>query len=86
VRRGPDFAVVLGRVSFGLYVFHETGFFFADEMCKQLPGLSWPWSLVANKLLALAFTIPLAMASYHFWEKPFLQLKERFTVVRSRLA
>jgi peptidoglycan/LPS O-acetylase OafA/YrhL len=86
LRRVPDLAVALGKVSFGLYVFHETGFFLADEISRPLTGLSWPWALVANKLLALALTVPLALASYQFWEKPFLRLKERFTVVRSRLA
>ena len=87
LRRIPAIVVSLGRITFGLYVFHETGFFFSDAIFRRLPfSLHWQWSLVANKLLALAITIPLAMASYHLWEKPFLKLKERFTVVRSRLA
>ncbi len=86
----PIWAVRLGQVSFGLYVFHETGFFLADTLVKRLhltpaaqPG-PWALGLAANKCLALAFTIGLALASYHFWERPFLRLKGRFTFVHSR--
>ena len=88
----PPVTVQLGKVSFGLYVFHETGFFFADEMYRHVPGLAalqqahWAWALAANKLFALAVTVPLALASYSFWEKPFLRWKDHFTVVRSRHA
>ena len=88
----PGWAVRLGQVSFGLYVFHETGFFFADALEKRLLslGLAGPaqahWALVlaANKALSMAFTIALAFACYQFWEKPFLRLKDRFTFIHSR--
>jgi peptidoglycan/LPS O-acetylase OafA/YrhL len=40
--------------------------------------------LALRPVLALAFTILLASASYAFLEKPFLKLKERFTRVDSR--
>jgi peptidoglycan/LPS O-acetylase OafA/YrhL len=87
----PGWAVRLGQVSFGLYVFHETGFFFADALEKHLvPSTHWHahWALAlaANKALSLAFTIGLAFASYHFWERPFLRLKDRFTFIHARRA
>jgi peptidoglycan/LPS O-acetylase OafA/YrhL len=90
----PLWAVRLGQVSFGLYVFHETGFFFADTLEKHLrfpagdefQNTHWVLALVANKALSLAFTIALAFASYHFWEKPFLRLKDRFTFIPTRQA
>jgi peptidoglycan/LPS O-acetylase OafA/YrhL len=93
-RTVPPWAVRLGQVSFGLYVFHETGFFFADTLEKHLrlptgdefQNTHWVLALAANKALSLAFTIGLAFASYHFWEKPFLRLKDRFTFIQTRRA
>jgi peptidoglycan/LPS O-acetylase OafA/YrhL len=90
----PGWAARLGQVSFGLYVFHETGFFFADAIAKRLhfpqayhwSHAHWVLALAANKALSLVFTIGLAFASYHSWEKPFLRLKDRFTFIQSRRA
>jgi peptidoglycan/LPS O-acetylase OafA/YrhL len=87
----PGWAVRLGQVSFGLYVFHETGFFFADAIEKHLHlptrwHTHWVLALAANKALSLLFTIALAFASYHFWERPFLRLKDRFTFIHARRA
>jgi peptidoglycan/LPS O-acetylase OafA/YrhL len=36
------------------------------------------------EILAFTITILLAMASYRFLEQPFLKLKERFALVKSR--
>ncbi|MGC1296933.1 MAG: acyltransferase [Alloacidobacterium sp.] len=75
--RVPRWAVYLGKISFGLYVFHETAFLLADEVQKHA-AMSVPciasWSsqhltiaLTLNKILALCTTILLAMLSYRFW-------------------
>ncbi|WP_158749795.1 acyltransferase [Acidobacterium sp. S8] len=92
--RVPRWAVYLGKISFGLYVFHETAFLIADEVQKHTagympsmglwPGQDKPALLVLNKIFSLGITVLLAVSSYHFWEIPFLRLKERFTWVRSR--
>ena len=93
-RRLPDWAVYLGKISFGLYVFHEVAFFVVDEAQKHaaafVPSLRI-WSLqcpgcilAANKIIALCVTILFAMLSYRFWESPFLHLKRRFTWIQSR--
>jgi peptidoglycan/LPS O-acetylase OafA/YrhL len=37
-------------------------------------------------VLTMVLTILVAMASYHFFEKPFLRFKEKFTFVPSRAA
>lgn len=67
--------VYLGKISYGLYLFH-------------LPGLHvfaplW-WPLQAT--LGLALTIGVASLSYRYLERPFLTLKQRFTHVPSTAA
>ncbi len=85
-RRCPRFLVRLGQLSFGLYVFHETGFFLANALARRA-GLSPSLpTLCAEKSLALALTVGLAFLSYYAWELPFLRLKQRWTLVRSREA
>jgi peptidoglycan/LPS O-acetylase OafA/YrhL len=84
--RCPGSLVRVGQVSFGLYVFHETGFFLADALRRGVgvaPGLS---VLVSEKIFALVLTVALAFCSYYGWERPFLKLKRRWTLVRSREA
>jgi peptidoglycan/LPS O-acetylase OafA/YrhL len=89
----PHVVRKLGQVSFGLYVFHETGFFLADGLLRRagwggsrMGAWEWAGALGANKILALALTVGMALISYTWWERPFLLLKERFTTVRSREA
>jgi len=93
-RRIPTPMISLGKISFGLYVFHETAFLLIDEAQKHFALLTpsiLTWSsqhsmmaLLLNKLFALDATILLAMFSYRFWEKPFLCLKGRVTWIQSR--
>ena len=67
--------VYLGKISFGLYVFHLLGLWFAS-------GIS---SNILIKLpLALALTISMATASYFWFERRFLAAKEKLAVVPSR--
>ncbi|HMD19358.1 MAG TPA: acyltransferase [Alloacidobacterium sp.] len=92
--RIPGWLVYMGKISFGLYVFHETAFLLVDEAQKHAGGfipLLVSWSsqhstiaLTINKAIALGATILLAMLSYRFWETPFLRLKRRVTWVQSR--
>ncbi len=82
----PPYLVRLGQLSFGLYVFHETGFFLANATARLLglrPGFL---SLTLEKLSALLLAGLLAWLSYHYWELPFLRLKQRWTFVQSREA
>ena len=81
--RCPATLVRLGKISFGLYVFHETGFFLANAVARRLLGPSDLLNLGAEKLLALALAVMLAFVSYHAWERPFLRWKRRWAVVRS---
>ncbi|MDI3253567.1 MAG: acyltransferase [Bacillota bacterium] len=79
----PRWVLFLGRISFGLYMFHETAFLLVDEAQKRLTHGETAWLLVVNKTAALALTIGLASASYRFYEAPFLRFKRRHAFVRS---
>jgi len=80
--RGPVL-VYLGRISYGLYVYHELVLKVAAYWLPQ-QGASIP-QMLAYMGLGLAGTIPIAAASYRWLELPFLRLKrERFTMVLSR--
>ena len=61
----------LGRISYGLYVYHDTCFFWFDRLIpNQHPLLFLP--------LAFASCIVVAHLSYSLIEKPFLRMKKNF--------
>ena len=75
----------LGRISYGLYVFHIFSINAAGAMLRGLhhrPHQGSPAMLT----LSLALTIAAAAFSYQFYERPFVRWKERFTLVPSRTA
>jgi peptidoglycan/LPS O-acetylase OafA/YrhL len=75
--------IYLGRISYGLYVYHELLLKIGDRIFPQ--HASVPSQMIAYWTFGLITTLPIAAASYRFIESPFLRLKrERFTVVESR--
>jgi peptidoglycan/LPS O-acetylase OafA/YrhL len=66
--------VYLGRVSYGLYVFHGLALAIAMMLLPQF----------AVAPAAFAATIAIAAVSYRYLERPFLKLKERFQYLRSQ--
>ncbi|HVP55316.1 MAG TPA: acyltransferase [Candidatus Eisenbacteria bacterium] len=74
--------VYLGRISYGLYVFHVLGLLISDHVvADQTASLFRCGVRIA---VALAATILMAAISYRWLETPFLNLKQRFTHVLSR--
>jgi len=78
------FAVRMGKVSYGLYVYHFIAIgvvqqYLAGHFKGTLP-VQWGTFL----LVAFALTAALALTSYEVLERPFLKLKSRFTHVKSR--
>ena len=78
--------IYLGKISYGLYVFHALWLGVARDLLKpfahgHLRGL--PSELIAMAI-ALPATVVTGMVSYRYLESPFLRFKKRFTVVRSR--
>ncbi len=87
----PRWLTYLGRISYGLYIFHSVVFYLVFEpadhwMPRSLVALHLPASIVpaVGTTLVLIISIASAGLSYRYFEKPFLKLKERFTFVRSR--
>jgi peptidoglycan/LPS O-acetylase OafA/YrhL len=84
----PRWLTYLGRISFGLYMFHSLVFHlvfqFVRPSIERHLGLSLESTSVIGIVLVLAITIVIAGVSYRYFERPFLKLKERFTFVRSR--
>lgn len=74
--------VALGRVSYGLYVYHVLALALAGVALQRVLGVQPQWYTFV--LLGFGITVVLAMTSYRFLEAPFLRLKERFTLVPSR--
>lgn len=79
----PRPLIYLGRISYGLYVFHRIVLTVLNSSLGHGDNLSFPLK-VTSKLLGFALTVLLASISYQFFEKPFLKLKSRFEVVRTR--
>jgi peptidoglycan/LPS O-acetylase OafA/YrhL len=80
ILRVPPFSwlVYLGRISYGLYVFH----LFALAMMMNVlvvPVLGIPTNFISRVVLSFLLTVALATVSYSWLEQPFLKLKERFT-------
>jgi peptidoglycan/LPS O-acetylase OafA/YrhL len=83
----PRALVYLGKISYGLYMFHWG----LLELAKWLTGsLKLDSSSVLNMAvvdgLALSLCVPAAHLSYLYLESPFLRLKTRFEVIASRPA
>lgn len=71
----------LGRISYGLYVFHSFILTWVNNMITRSPGAG---TLLAANALALLLCCLMAICSYLFLELPFLRLKSKFTYVPSR--
>lgn len=77
----PQWAVYLGRRSYGLYVYHQLAIGFANACFQSRRGVV---ALAVSIPLALLLTVAAAVVSYDLIESPFLRLKRRFEIEHSR--
>lgn len=86
----PRAVVYLGRISYGLYLFHALVYYLVFDLgkarlsllCESLHLAGWRDGV--GTILSFLVTILVAHLSYQFYERPFLRLKRRFTIVPSR--
>ena len=81
----PKSLVYLGRISFGLYVYHS----FLVRLVLQLWYTHLPSGWIRNHPIlttpiVFAATVGTAALSYKFFERPILLIKQRFETVRTR--
>ena len=82
VSRVPVSLRYLGKISYGLYVFHRLALYCVVKGLRDYPHTLFKF--VVFWCMGLALTIAMAAVSYRFYESPFLRLKERFAYVKSR--
>lgn len=72
----------LGKISFGIYVYHPLLIFYFSKLYANIPGESiFKYLLVFGSVLGAA--IVLAYCSYVYFESWFIKLKSKFTVIKS---
>ncbi len=74
--------VYLGRISYGLYVFHVLGLMISDYTVHHQDSSLGRYFF--RDAVAFTITVALSAISYRWLETPFLTLKQRFTHVLSR--
>lgn len=72
----------LGIMAYGLYCFHFIGILITTNTTRILHINDSLWVvLIGETVVALLVTIVLAYFSYTYFEKPFLKLKQKFSVI-----
>jgi peptidoglycan/LPS O-acetylase OafA/YrhL len=90
VKHVPGYVIYLGKISYGLYVFHAIALAsttFVRKLLEHGDSLHSANALslfLADRVVGLAITIALAAVSYKYLETPWLRLKRRFTFIESR--
>jgi peptidoglycan/LPS O-acetylase OafA/YrhL len=83
----PKPLIYLGKISYGLYVFHAGLLALSRWVAAELKAPSSSiWYVLIVDAVALLLCVLAAHFSYKYFERPFLRLKERFEVVHSRPA
>jgi peptidoglycan/LPS O-acetylase OafA/YrhL len=73
----------LGKISFGLYVYNPLVIYITSLLINSIEIDNLVIKYVLIYALSLALLILVAYCSYHFFEKRFLKLKNRYTVIQS---
>lgn len=80
--------VWLGKLTYGLYVYHILGLQFGGMLVDFMVRRHWLKGemvvMVSRSVVSFVLTVAVAALSYRFFESFFLRLKERFSQVKSR--
>lgn len=72
----------LGKISFGIYVYHMLVIFAVTKVLELLP-IENNWKYVLLTVLVMGGSVLVAYVSYQFFEKRFLVLKHNYSAVNS---
>jgi peptidoglycan/LPS O-acetylase OafA/YrhL len=79
----PKWVIYLGRISYGLYVFHALAAYITGKLLiGHLTSFNSPVYLLKG-VTALGLTVLMAALSYCYFETPFLKAKKRHAVIAS---
>jgi len=78
----PRFLAYLGKISYGLYVYHMFALYLLMKLVGHYPHTLRDFVIYCS--LGLVLTIAMAALSYRFIETPFLRMKERYAFIKSR--
>ena len=67
----------LGKISYGLYVYHYVLLYFAGRINDFLP-LDYVYNIMISSVPAFAATVLVAALSYKYIERPILNLKDKY--------
>ena len=73
----------LGKISYGLYMYHMIIVVFVIQMIAKIHGEIGVKENILIYFCSVSFSILVAWLSYEYFEKPFLKLKSKFTIVKS---
>jgi peptidoglycan/LPS O-acetylase OafA/YrhL len=88
----PKPLIYLGKISYGLYVFHIWALSLSAYLIGAIAHVNMQKGempvkvILAKDSLGLMLSIAMAALSYRLLEKPFLRLKRKFEVIRTRPA
>jgi peptidoglycan/LPS O-acetylase OafA/YrhL len=83
----PRPLVYLGKISYGLYLFHSFFLWLLFNTSYRWPRMEY-FQHHKQVAIPLAFglTVAISALSYHFFERPILKFKERFETIHTRPA
>src|ERR1700733_1217707 len=80
----PRWAIYLGRISYGLYVFHELSLYLVTHIIfGHISSFASPLYFL-KAILTLGLNVIIAIVCYRYFETPFLRMKRRYTVIQSQ--
>ena len=85
--RIPHAIIYLGKVSYGLYVFHAFFVYLIFYPANESSVTNYfQHHKMVGIVLSFGLTVAAAALSYRFFERPLLKYKERFEAIRTRPA
>jgi peptidoglycan/LPS O-acetylase OafA/YrhL len=80
----PSWAIYLGRISYGLYVFHDLAIWAAGLIFNSHHTTIGSAVFLQKGASAFGLTVLMGAVSYRYFETPFLRLKKRYEIIASR--